>query len=209
MATKKNTRQEQLSNILDNFYHNPIAVVSFELFLSISVVIFFAVFAIRPTLLTMADLTKEIEDKRKLDTQMAQKVAALGTAQAQYLNIESRVFVLDEVLPRGGDIVNTLKIIEKIASDNDLIITNMTLLELPIDPPDETPLTELERQSMPIQMTMVGSYSSIRSFVEGLRNSRRSFVMERITFSTEDNRGQKSLEATLLVSAPYFGEKKK
>mgnify|MGYP006419764327 CR=1 FL=1 len=204
---QKATRKEQVTNLLDTFYSNPIAVVSFELFLSIAVVIFFAMFAIRPTLLTMSELVKEIEDKRKLDTQMAQKVAALGAAQAQYLNIKDRVFVLEESLPTGSNVKNTLKIIEKVASDQELVINTMTLLEIPDDPPEDTPLSQLERKPMPIQMTVVGPYISIRSFVEGLRNNRRSFVMERITFSTDDNRGQRSLEATILISAPYFGEK--
>ncbi|MCC6710883.1 MAG: type 4a pilus biogenesis protein PilO [Candidatus Pacebacteria bacterium] len=201
------TRKDQINKLLDSFYHNPIAVVSFELFLSISVVIFFAVFAIRPTLLTMADLVKEIEDKRKLDTQLAQKVAALGTAQAQYLAVSNRIFVLEEALPNGGDVVNTLKIIERVASDQDLVINNMTLLEIPENPDPAKTIAELERKAMPIQLTVIGPYSAIRSFAEGLRNSRRTFIIERITFSTEDNRGQKSLEATMLISAPYFGEK--
>jgi len=196
-----------LAQLLDSFYHNPVAIVSFELFLSISVVIFFAVFAIRPTLLTMSELIKEIEDKRKLNTQMAQKVAALTTAQAQYLGVEQRLPVLSEALPLGAKVTQTLKIIELVASEQDLVINNLTLLDLPPDPKPNSSLAELERKAMPVQLTVVGSYNSIRGFVEGLRNSRRSFVVDRITFSTEDNRGQKSLEATLLVTAPYFGSK--
>jgi len=171
------------------------------------VVIFFAVFAIRPTLLTMSELIKEIEDKRKLNTQMAQKVAALTTAQAQYLGVEQRLPVLSEALPLGAKVTQTLKIIELVASEQDLVINNLTLLDLPPDPKPNSSLAELERKAMPVQLTVVGSYNSIRGFVEGLRNSRRSFVVDRITFSTEDNRGQKSLEATLLVTAPYFGSK--
>ena len=196
-----------MAQLLDSFYHNPVAIVSFELFLSISVVIFFAVFAIRPTLLTMSELIKEIEDKRKLNTQMAQKVAALTTAQAQYLGVEQRLPVLSEALPLGAKVTQTLKIIELVASEQDLVINNLTLLDLPPDPKPNSSLAELERKAMPVQLTVVGSYNSIRGFVEGLRNSRRSFVVDRITFSTEDNRGQKSLEATLLVTAPYFGSK--
>ena len=204
---QKENRKEQLTNALDTFYHNPVAVVSFELFLSVGVVIFFAVFAIRPTLLTMSELVKEIEDKRKLDTQMAQKVAALGTAQGQYLAVKDRVFVLEEAIPTGPDVVNTLKIIEKVASDQNLVINNMTLLEIPDDPASGIAATELERKPLPIQLTVTGSYSSIRGFVEDLMNSRRTFTIERINFATEDSRGQKSLDATMLISAPYFGKK--
>ena len=58
---------------------------------------------------------------------------------------------------------------------------------------------------MPIQVAVIGNYEGIRGFAEELRNSRRSFVTERITFSTQDSRGQKILEATMLISAPYYG----
>jgi len=86
--------KQQLIRILDRFYHNPVAMVSFELFLSIAAILFFAVFAIRPTLLTMSDLIKEIEDKRKLDSQMEQKVAALSSAQESFLAVQDRIAVL-------------------------------------------------------------------------------------------------------------------
>jgi hypothetical protein len=67
----------QLMSALNDFYHKPVAMVSLELFLSIGAVVFFAIFAVRPTLLTMADLIKEIEDKRALDQQLQQKIASL------------------------------------------------------------------------------------------------------------------------------------
>jgi hypothetical protein len=56
-------RQKLIRN-LNAFYQKPVAKVSLELFLSVGTIIFFAMFAIRPTLLTMSDLVKEIEDKR-------------------------------------------------------------------------------------------------------------------------------------------------
>lgn len=197
--------RQQLISTLDKFYHNPVALVSLELFLSIGAILFFALFAIRPTLLTMSRLVKEIEDKRKLVLQMNQKTAALSTAQTNFAAAQDRIIVLDEAIPRGVDMAYTLKVIEKLASDNQLTITNLTVLKIPTDPPVETPITELERQSMPIQVALTGQYQGIREFAEGLRQSRRSFVIERITFSTEDSRGQKSLEATFLLGAPYFG----
>jgi Tfp pilus assembly protein PilO len=199
--------KQQLNTLLDKFYHNPVALVSFELFLSIAAIIFFAVFAIRPTLLTMSDLIKEIEDKRKLATQMEQKVTALSAAQENFASAQERIAVLDEAIPRGVNMVQTLKIIEKLASDQNLSIANLTVLKIPPDPPVTASITELERQSMPIQVVITGTYEGIREFAEQLRNSRRSFVIERITFSTEDARGQKTLEANMLIGAPFFGVK--
>lgn len=202
----KNT---QLTTLLDRFYHSPVALVSFELFLSIAVILFFAVFAIRPTLLTMSDLIKEIEDKRTLDSQLGQKSAALAAAQSNFTGLEERSKVLDEALPRGVDMVYVLKVLEKIASDQNLTIANMTVLTIPADPPAETTIAQLERTSMPVQIVVTGSYENIRGFAERLRESRRSFVIERITFSTKDARGEKALEATILIGVPYFGIKEK
>ena len=62
--------RQQLTTTLLSFYHRPVAQVSLELFLSVATVVFFAVFAIRPTLVTMSNLIKELEDKRQLDQQL-------------------------------------------------------------------------------------------------------------------------------------------
>ena len=75
------TKRQQLTNTLVEFYNQPIAKVSLELFLSIVAVIFFAIFAIRPTLLTMSDLIKELQEKEVLNEKLSQKTAALSSVQ--------------------------------------------------------------------------------------------------------------------------------
>ncbi|HEX9817847.1 MAG TPA: type 4a pilus biogenesis protein PilO [Patescibacteria group bacterium] len=203
------SKRRQLNTLLDQFYHNPVAMVSFELFLSIGAIIFFSLFAIRPTLATMADLIKEIEDKQKLSTQLSQKAAALNIAQDNFTNVQEQISVLDEAIPLGADLAHTLKVIEKVASDQSLAITNLTVLKIPTTPPEDIPFSQLTRQTMSIQLTATGSYEAIRGFAEQLQDSRRSFVMDRIIFTTEDSRGQRTLEAVLLIGAPYFGLEEK
>jgi len=199
--------RSQITGFLDKFYHNPVAMVSFELFLSIGAILFFALFAIRPTLVTMSDLIKEIDDKRALDTQLAQKVAALSTAQSAFIQLQDRLYVLYEALPTGVDIAYALKVIEKTASDQNLSISGITVLDLPAEVPPDTPVSRLERKSLAVQMSVTGSYESIRGFAEQLQDSRRSFVIERITFTTENVRGLRILEANILLGIPYFGER--
>ncbi len=201
----QNKAQTQLTSLLDKFYHNPVALVSFELFLSLAAIIFFTIFAIRPTLLTMADLIKEIEDKRQLDTQLSQKAAALATAQDNHTALEDRLTSVDQAIPNGVYLGYTLKVIEKIASEQNITIVNMNVLTIPQEVPEETPFVQLSRQTMPIQVSVVGDYEGIRAFIEGMRNSRRSLVTERITFATQDSRGQRILEASILIGAPYYG----
>ena len=68
------------------------AKASVELFLSIlrhpCSLLFFS---IRPTLLTMSDLIKEIQDKENLDKQLSQKIASLSTVQPLYLRLQDQI----------------------------------------------------------------------------------------------------------------------
>jgi Tfp pilus assembly protein PilO len=108
------SKQEQLQQALLDFYKNPVAMVSLELIFSILAVVFFAVFAVKPTLQTMSLLVKEIEDKRALDEQLAQKIASLNTAQAQYQQFSSQFYLLDEAMPKTASLMTGLKIVEKL-----------------------------------------------------------------------------------------------
>jgi len=199
------TNRQQLTNTLVEFYNRPVAQVSLELFLSIMAVIFFAVFAIRPTLVTMSDLVKELEGKRELDTQLSQKIASLATVQTQYQTAQDQIKVLDEALPSSPEMIKTLKIIEKIASEGELAISSINIAEIPVDSSVDGP-EKLKRVSFPISVTVEGDYQSIREFVEQLQNSRRTLATESVAFSLVEKQGTKTLQSTITLAAPYFGK---
>lgn len=199
------TKQEQLAAVLMDFYQKPVARVSIELILSVLVVIFFALFAIRPTLITMAELVKEIEDKRELSKQMNLKLASLATAQEQYRLYQSQFYLLEEAIPRRLDLVKSLKKIEKLAGEGQLVIEMMSLSEIPIVIEEESltnDFKDYQREFVKINVEVIGSYLQIREFVEKIMNIRQviivdQVVVERITES--DN-----LSALLSVSLPYY-----
>jgi Tfp pilus assembly protein PilO len=199
--------RKQLLSALNQFYYKPVARVSMELLLSLGTVVFFAMFAIRPTLITMSDLIKEIEDKRKLDQQLGQKVAALSTAQTEYLSLESDLPFLEEALPTTPRFIESVKIIEKAASDNNLVILGLNVPEIPVETTTDKPATQLTRVDVPISVIVTGEYLNIRQFVETLKNNRRTFALETVVFSTSDDKGKRSLRASLTFSVPYLGAK--
>jgi len=199
-------KQKQISAALRKFYDNPVSRVSLELFLTVGTIVFFAVAAIRPTLLTMSDLIKEIEDKKELNQKLIQKIAALSTAQNQYHTIEERARVLDEAIPTNPDLINILKITEKVASDQGLVITSLRVNEVPKKMETIPAFNNLQRQNISFQVNVMGSYPAIKMFVEELHASRRVVAVDTIVFNVEDNRGEKKLRANITVNAPYFGK---
>lgn len=197
------TRQEQLQSVLLDFYKNPIARVSLELIFSIAAVIFFAIFAIKPTLQTMTELIKEISDKRVLNEQLNQKIASLNTAQSQYEKYSSQFYLLDEAIPKTARLVESLKMVEKIASENNLAIQGITISSVPNETA-EADADKAKRETLTFNVDLTGDYLDIRQFIEGLMNSRRMMIVDQVNFSMGSNRYQKNLNAVVRINLPYY-----
>jgi Tfp pilus assembly protein PilO len=199
------TKQEQLSAILIDFYQKPVARVSIELILSIVVVVFFAIFAIRPTLITMADLIKEIADKKELDQQMDLKLASLYTAQDQYEQYQSNFYLLDEAIPRQLDVVKSLKKFEKIAGEEQLVINQISLAEVPKSIGEgllDSNFEDYQRDFLPINIEVVGNYLQIREFVEEIMNLRQLIIVDQVAIERETE--SDNLSAQIKVNLPYY-----
>lgn len=197
------TRQEQIQRVLFDFYKNPVARVSMELVFSILAIIFFAIFAIKPTLQTMTELVKEISDKKALDEQLNQKIASLNTAQSQYEKYSSQFYLLNEAIPKTANLIGSLKIVEKIASENDLAIQGITISSIP-EELVEADANKSKRESLTFNVDLVGDYVSIRQFIEDLMNSRRMMIVDQVNFSIGSNRYQKNLNAVIRINLPYY-----
>jgi len=199
-------RSKQLTTMLMQFYDKPIAKVSLELFFTVTAVIIFALFAIRPTLQTMGKLIKELEDKQALNQKLAQKVAALSTAQTQYEAVKDRVTILDEAVPTTPQFEKALLIIEKVASESRVTIINLQAKEVPKEPDQATdvPFQQNSRTTRPIVLNVTGDYPTIRQLIENLQAQRRALIVDTVVFSITEQRGRKTLQATITINVPFY-----
>lgn len=198
-----NTRS-QISRTLLQFYDKPIAQVSLELFFTVVAVIIFAMFAIRPTLSTMGKLIKELEDKEALNQKLAEKAAALSSAQAQYNDVDTRLSILDIAVPTTPQFQQAVLIIEKIASDNKVSITSLQAKEVPKEPTVDIPFEQKSRVARPLILSVTGDYASIRQLVENIQNSQRTLLIDSVIFTIAEQRSRKVLQATITVNVPYY-----
>ena len=137
-----------------------------------------------------------------------QKMAALQTAQMEYLVVENSLSALDEAIPSSPEIIRSAKIIEKIATDNTVIINNISILEIPMELSEDILFSQKSKQNLSFSVNIIGDYASIRGFVETLRNSRKSFIIDSVTFALEERKDSKKLSASITINIPYFGVKK-
>ncbi len=202
-----NLKRKELLAVLAKFYKKPIAKVSFEFFISLITIIFFTIFAIRPTLLIIADLIKEIDDKQTLDQQMQKKIAALASAQEEYQLVQDKISLLDQAIPSSPELIKSLKTIEKIAGENKVIISNLKVSAIPEEKQVAiTRVDQLSRTDIYFNLQAVGDYPALKNFAAALNQYRRAFVVEEVSFQIDDRIIQQTLRANMSIRAPYFGE---
>lgn len=86
-------------NVLGRYKERADIKVYMELLLSLATVSIFAVFALKPTILTIAGLIKEIETKRATLAKMEEKIQNLSKAQTLYDRERSRINLLLTAIP--------------------------------------------------------------------------------------------------------------
>lgn len=210
MADQKITTSaqvEQAKKFLLTFYQKPIAQVSTELFFTIAATIFFAVFAIRPTIITMTELVKEIEDKRKTLELLKRKVAVLSTVQNQYFTLQDQFYLLDETVPSQVSFEKTLRIIEKVASDLQIGVSTLQVQRLPVTPINDVPFKEKKPQLINLTISVTGSYAQIRDFADQLGNLRPLLTIDSIGLSSGETDNELDfLTATFTIQGHFYGK---
>jgi Tfp pilus assembly protein PilO len=159
--------------------------------LTIFTICFFLIVAIRPTLVTIAKLNREIKDEKEANRKMQIKINSIIAAQDEYAKNLDNLPLLDEALPDRSEFPRLAYFIEKLAIDNNLSLKSLGFdrigrIEKKITkgeiPSNTTPLD--------FSVNVSGSYSDLKAFLTQLENSRRIVNINQASFSQikkEDN----------------------
>jgi len=205
-------KQRQIKKTLFQYYNNPTVKVSLDAFLSIFLILFFSIFAIKPTLKIISKLINEIEQKKLLANDLDAKITSLRGVVANYERLSDRIVYLDEVVPNSPQLLNALKIIERIVSDRQIAIKEITVSSIPREiEANIMNFDKLTNIDLIFNVVISGDFQSSKLFIEDLLANRRTFYVDRVIFSIKEERGNKSktdeLETQLTVKAPYFTNK--
>ncbi len=192
---------KKFTNLLSEYYRNPVASVSLELILTIVLVLSLTFFAIKPTLTTMGKLSKEITEKEEVVEKLDKKIIALNTAQNEYYAWEDKLALLDSAFPSTDNSLTDIKTIERLAYENDVVLSNLSLPSFP----EFKEKSKIEVYNQPLNLTIEGDYIAIKKFVSSVIDNRRVFVVNSITFSVKKQKNiSESLSATMSINSPYY-----
>lgn len=153
-----------------------------ELLLSISVIIIFSIFAIRPTIITVLGLNRDIDDKKLVVEKLDQKIEALDQAQLIYNQNRSTISLLDTAVPDGAVPEIHARQIEGVAKISNVTLSGMSSSEAQITPLENNSQEEsnfpIESEDLAFDVNVSGSYFNVMTFLETLENMRRPTFIE-------------------------------
>lgn len=98
--------------------------------LSLITIAFFGMFAIRPTLKTIATLHRQIEDKEELNQKLEEKITALIAAQETYQQMETNLEKIYSLMPVEVEFPSLIRRLELVSVANSALISGIQVDEV-------------------------------------------------------------------------------
>lgn len=189
---------------IGQFYKKKKVRVYTEIVLSLLTVSFFLVFAIKPTLTTIAGLMKTIEDQKLVSKTLAEKINALGLAQTEYNLLTNDIYLIDEALPKDSQISLLVKQLEVLARRSGITIETIRFDQVYLKGTPQTKEKETS-QSVGFSFAASGEYQNLKLFLKSLSSLRRIILVDSFAFKTGKTEELPSLSLSLNGKA-YFLE---
>lgn len=185
-------------------------LVSTNVILTLFTVSFFAAFAIRPTALTISRLWREIQDKTTVRQQLENKITELGEAQTALSTLTQELGQLDRAVPAGVDFTRLVRVVEYVAVKHGVLLTSSRFSQITLYADRSQASASAEAGQLlthPFSLTVSGSFSSLRSFIEELERLDRLITIRSITLRqarAQDQAGLFDLQMSIESSAYSF-----
>ncbi len=183
-----------------------------EIILSLSTLIVFIVFALKPTALTMVTLNKEIKEKKDTLNALNQKINDLQTANNVFIENQSVIPDIDAAIATNPKPDTLSKQILGIAQKDSVNLVGISVGQVPIlgassQPKDlPTELTPLPAgaESMSVSVSAKGSYSDLITFLRDLENLRIPIKVDLLTLSSSQT--DSAITELITGRVPYLGQ---
>ena len=194
--------RELFKNLIRLYNTKPNIKAYLELILTISTVIVFALFAIKPTILTILDLNKEINSKEATVSKLKQKITNLQIANNLLQQEGQSLSFIDQAIPNTAEPDIFLNTVETLAQQNSVLLVgfSITNIELLGKSKDKT----LEKGMLLFSLSVSGNYSNLNNFLINLENLRRPFKVESFSFNKNSTENGQVLVLTIAGKLPYY-----
>lgn len=158
---------------------------------------FFGIFAINPTLSTIAKLRKEIEDSSFVDQKLEQKINSLTSLQQKYTLLQDDLPIIFSAIPRSPEIPLLVAQVQAAGRNSNVIVDSVQTFQVEL----EKPKIEKKFSTFAFSLSADGSYENLLKFLTTLTNMQRVVSVDIISITRKT--GDTNLQLTFRGKA-YF-----
>jgi cell division protein FtsB len=185
-----------------------------ELILSLSTVIIFVIFALKPTALTIISLYNQIQTKRATLNSLNQKISDLQKANSVFNQNQNFVPDIDAAIFTSPEPDTISKQILGLSSKDSIDLLGVSIGQVLLvgknptakNSSDLTPLPE-NALSMPVSISFRGSYPNLLAFIKDLENLRIPIKIDSLTISSSQTQAGSTIVGVITARVPYLGQK--
>ncbi len=184
-----------------------------EIVMSITAVIVFLLFALKPTALTIVGLLKQIDEEKQTLSILNQKIKDLATAQTLLNQNQNFIQSIDTAVPSSPNPDMLSKQVQGLASKNSIdvlgiAVNQVTLVgNIPITKnlPDIKPLPEGAHE-MSFSVSVRGSYTNLTNFIKDFENMRIATKIDNIGINSSVTDTGRVIVAVISGRIPFLGK---
>lgn len=207
--------KEFFLNILVLYQRKKEVRMFLEILLSSLTIVFFGLFALRPTLLTIAELYRQVKSKEETVQKLDQKISVLAYVQTVFNSQSQRISLIDQVAPVSPSPENFVRQLEGVASKNNTKILGISVHEVVLKGATVVKKESSEISSLPegthglsFAISANSDYLSLINFLSDLEKLRRPIKIDNFAFSSSLIGEKKVLVLVVSGRVPYLeGEK--
>lgn len=194
------------------FYNQRQEVKAFlESILSLMTIAVFATFALRPTLLTIAKLYKEIQTKEEAVVKLDQKARDLVQAQSIYSQEQNRITLLESAVPEKPYPELFARQVEGLIGKHGIELLGLSIGKATLlgetrvkqESTKSKTITE-DAGSISFSLSAKGKFLSLSTFLSDLESLRRPIKTDTFSISLSETEGEDMLVLAITGQVPYF-----
>jgi Tfp pilus assembly protein PilO len=177
-----NSKYKQYLKMLPDMSKEDTQLIT-TLILTFVALTFFGIFAINPTLTTIVDLQKQLDDSQFTKEQLTTKIANLSALQQQYTNLSPDLPLIEDAVPSSANATKLAGQLHSMTQESDLKIRNMRISTVQIA--GGTNAANAKGMSYIFTVEAEGTYENMMQFAENVTNFNRIVTVETISIGRD------------------------
>ena len=159
------------------------------LILTFGASIFFLLFAISPTISTIANLKKQITDNKFVEQKLSQKISNLSALSQSYNQISPDLPTVMNAIPQKPEAPTLTAQIQSVAGNSNVTLTNIQISSL-----DFNNQVATISSAVNFNATATGKYEDLQTFLNNIVDVQRLILINYINISGSGNADSSQLQ---------------